>query len=210
MNLISKFVALSLAIALSIPSALAAPAKPAGAAAAKSADGKDQNASVLFGSIDGGRLMLEGNIGWPYYPRLGVHYGINDRFSIGGSFGLGGGYAGWWGFGLIFAAPIRFVAWQQDTIAAHFGYSIPLSGSMNIKVGGGVESGATILTGGGLASAGAAIPILLGPAAEIRITKDITIPIESKFGPVIYTYSNAFFSNVWFDFRFLAGITYTL
>lgn len=239
MKPITKFVALSLTFALSIPGALAAPAKPAKAAAAKSADGKDQDASVLFGSIDDGRLMLEGNIGWPYYPRLGVHYGLSDRLSIGGTFSLGGASAGWSYFGIGFAVPVRFVAWQNDKmslalrtdpgvtlgfgffstliginipVAANFGYTVPLSGNMNIKVGGGLDTGASILVGGGLANAIVIVPILVGPAAEIRVTKDITIPIEAKVGPVIGTFGVGPFvtTGVGFGYKFLAGVTYTL
>jgi hypothetical protein len=198
----------------------------------------------LFGGIDDGRLMLEGNIGWPYYPRFAVHYGLSDRFSVGGSFALGGGYAGWWGFGMNVAAPIRWVAYKAPKmslqlrfdpgvtlgfgwastlftfnipVAANFGYEIPLdSKTMSLKVGGGIETGIGIMVGSFLASPAVAVPILIGPAAELRVTKNVTIPIDIKLGPSIGTFTTgigaitATSTGASLGYKFLAGVTYTL
>jgi hypothetical protein len=228
---------------------LAAPAAWSAPKGAVASSGPSQGgSSVLFGGIEEGKWMLEGQIGWPYYPRASFHYGISESFSVGPSISLGG--ASTWGFGIALGAPIRYIPWQSGKmsvalradpgvsfgflgvvavglnlpVSGHFGYGIPFNHkNLYLRVGGGLETGVSGFVSG---VNGVSIPILIGPAAELRILPKLTVTMDFKFGPEIRTFATPGLNSaltalaaatgtttssifVGFAYRTLAGVTYT-
>lgn len=183
--------------------ALIAAGSPSTAAAAED--------SFLFGAPQRGQVF--GSLGYSGTPRIGYMTGLNPTTAIGGEFILDiGQFYNTQSFvpgNRIFvgaAVPIKLLLSEEDkltfalTVAPGIGaqiitggatqFGILMHGAVNVgykaskqfTIGGGIDVPLSLHFGD---FTNVAIPILLGPAAEFRVTRDLTLRSELKLGPHI-------------------------
>lgn len=186
--------------------------------------------SILFGGPTSGTKSFEGTLGFSNLPRLAIHYGLTDQFSVGGAFTFN---LGLYNFGSIppniqFSLPVLFTFSREDIVggiriepgldlAFAFGQVIPgilfdLDSNIGFrvgditKIGGGLNIPFALLiaSSGSYTVAVAAIPLLLGPAIELSPLPELGIHFSAKAGP---SFTSA--GNVAFGMRLGTGVTYS-
>jgi len=188
--------ALALAIGLSVTSAETFAAKGGGV-------GRREDA--LFGGIHRGSA-LQIDVGYPWTPRVSYLAGTSDTFAVGGSIGLllsPYSFAGT-AVGMQFGAPMR-IAFANSSFTAGLrldpAFYMYFAGLFGIAVGAdanfGARIGEMVVLGGGISiplslvfGGGATIlniPILFGPVLEIQPSEMVSILVDLKFGPNIFT-----------------------
>lgn len=192
--------------------------------------GDQGQSSVLFGGPAASTLLLQGTLGFSNLPRLGVHYGIGDLFSIGGVFAFDLTYYGVTTLlpNIQFLIPMNLTFSRGALVAGlrlEPGFALGFAAGtafpnliidLESNIGGRI--GDVVKLGGGLdvpfavtflpTAAVVTVPLLFGPAVEVNPISDLGIHADLKFGPVIYAGPAGAAVN--FGMRLGFGIHYAL
>jgi len=174
--------------------------------------------------------FVYGKLGWPSID-VGYQYGVNEKFDAGVALSLLYGFEGTSStqFGIGLNAPLRTTVLRREKISvqviatpglqfytsspAIFGLNFPVGAILGVqvtpelRVAVGADLNLKILFAGDGFGTHLLIGPAFGPAVEYYVDKNLSISLDTRFGPVIFTGNYAGSS---FGFRTQVGVAYRM